>query len=559
MQNGKSTIKDVFDGDKIFTVPKYQRAYAWDEKNLIDFLDDLKNQIETKKYFLGTFLFHERGIRGDYELIDIVDGQQRLTTFSIFIKVLIDCLGKDKSKIVSNRSVRKYIKDDDTFKFELSNDDNLFLHTYILGDDSSINAKTETPSQNKLLFAKKFFQQNLASFQKHELESLFEKSTSSEVLLYVVQDISSATQIFELLNDRGRKLTDLESIKSFLMYMVGIAQKNSDQSINDIQDGFSAIYRVIEKNEINANDALRYHTIAFEKSTVNDYENPKDFIKKKINIIIKKENKEELVKNEVLAYVSRLKESFQIYAELKTNSTNLESINDLHMIGRVAPFYPLMMKIKKDSPDKLDGLIKSITKFTFRAALIGLRSNGETDLYRAIRNNEDILTVVKSITDNNWWNINNRSKEVLEYNNFYEWVNKNVVKYILYKYENKLRYEKGYPLLSKNDYFCISEREKLNIEHITAQRTKELSLTEDFKENYLHSLGNLVIDSTASNSRKSNNSPKSKQNEFVAAPLMSQNEINQSKINWNKLIEIKNFIKTRDANLKKFISDNWGI
>ena len=30
--------------------------------------------------------------------------------------------------------------------------------------------------------------------------------------------------------------------------MVGIAQKNSDQSINDIQDGFSAIYRIIEKN-----------------------------------------------------------------------------------------------------------------------------------------------------------------------------------------------------------------------------------------------------------------------------------------------------------------------
>jgi uncharacterized protein with ParB-like and HNH nuclease domain len=559
MQNGKSTIKDVFDGDKIFTVPKYQRAYAWDEKNLVDFLDDLKNQIETKKYFLGTFLFHERGRRGDYELIDIVDGQQRLTTFSIFIKVIIDCLRKYNSDVVSNKSVRKYIRDDDTFKFELSNDDNLFLHTYILGDDSGRNPKIETPSQNKLFFAKTFFQENLTPIQKPDLESLFEKATTSEVLLYVVQDISSATQIFELLNDRGKKLTDLESIKSFLMYMVGVAQENSDQSITDIQDGFSAIYRIIEKNEINANDALRYHTIAFEKSTVNDYESPKDFIKKKINKIIKKENKEILVSKVVLAYVSRLKESFQLYAELKMNSTNIESLDDLQMIGRVAPFYPLMMKIKKDSPDKLDELIKHISKFTFRATLIGLRSNGESDLYRSIRDGEDILAAVKSITVNNRWNINNRSKEVLDYNNFYEWVNNNVVKYILFKYENKLRSDKGYPLLSKKDYFSIDVREKLNIEHITAQQSKELNLTDDFKENYIHALGNLVIDSTASNSRKSNNPPKSKQKEFVAAPLMSQNEINQSNTNWKKLSEIKTFIKTRDSKLKKFISENWGI
>jgi hypothetical protein len=408
------------------------------------------------------------------------------------------------------------------------------------------------------MFAKNYFKKHLSELKKTELESLFTKATASEVLLYVVQDISSATQIFELLNDRGRELTNLESIKSSLMYMVGVSITNSDQSINDIQDGFSSIYRTIEQYEIEPDDVLRYHTIAFETCTVDDYENPKKFIQKKINRLIKN-GEMNLVNKEVLEYVSRIKESFQIFADLKSNTMKLESLDDLEMIGRVAPFYPLMMKVKKDSPDKLDELVTELTKFTFRATLIGLRSNGESDLYKSIRNNEDLVSIARTITADNWWQINDRSKAILEYKNFYEWINKNTVKYILFKYENHLREEKGYPLLSKSDYFSSDERKKLNIEHVTAQRTKELKLTDNFKENYLQSLGNLVIDSTASNSSKSNNSPKSKQKAFATAPLMSQNEINQSKTNWSRIIEIQKFIKTRDANLKDYISQKWSI
>lgn len=60
MENGQKTIRDLFDGSKIFNIPQYQRAYAWEEQQLNDFVDDIKNQKIDKDYFFGTILFQAR-------------------------------------------------------------------------------------------------------------------------------------------------------------------------------------------------------------------------------------------------------------------------------------------------------------------------------------------------------------------------------------------------------------------------------------------------------------------------------------------------------------------
>ncbi|MGL5951124.1 MAG: DUF262 domain-containing protein [Cetobacterium sp.] len=153
MQNGSLQVKDLFNGDRIFNVPKYQRAYAWEKSNLEDFLEDLKNQRDLEKnYFLGTFLFHRKDDRQGYEYIDIVDGQQRLTTMVIFLKSILELLEKKGSQLINIRIYKKYIYDDECFKLELENEDNSFLHKFILSD--SKNPEYETPSQKNLIFAK---------------------------------------------------------------------------------------------------------------------------------------------------------------------------------------------------------------------------------------------------------------------------------------------------------------------------------------------------------------------------------------------------------------------
>ena len=154
MQTGKSTVKTIFDGTRIFNIPIYQRSYSWDKDNLQDFLTDLVNQYKDRKYFLGSFLFHINGTREEFTVIDIVDGQQRLTTFIIFIQTLIKRLVEKNSTLVSQRTQRIFIKDEDVYKLELSNEETSFLHNYILSDYPFDKIKAKTPSQSLLLQSK---------------------------------------------------------------------------------------------------------------------------------------------------------------------------------------------------------------------------------------------------------------------------------------------------------------------------------------------------------------------------------------------------------------------
>lgn len=552
MQNGNVKVKDLFNGDRIFNIPKYQRAYAWKEENLEYFLDDLKNQRSEKSYFLGTLLFHEKKARGEYEFIDVVDGQQRLTTIIIFMKIIINILLKQNSIEVSNKTYARYIYDGHSHKLELENEDSSFLHNKIFGDIEII--EFETPSQKKLHDAKKYFAEELSKLERHDLERMFTVLINADIILYVVNKISDATQIFELLNDRGRKLTDLEGVKSFLMYRIGCLnlKDNGDQSIDDIQNNFAAIYRSIEKHNINENDILRYHTIAFEDSKTSDYNSPEKFIKNKINKLFEKSIEDTKIRHEIIEYVERLRGSFSIFNSIKDNSIKINHLDNLFMIGRVNSFYPLLMYTYKYNNDKFSGFVNNLTKFTFRASLIRLKNDNE-NFYKYIRDEDDFTDLFKWIFDGNWWNINGRVDEVLNYRNYFEWINNNTIKYILFSYENHLRKNKGYPLLTLETYFSADKREKLNIEHITAQRAKNIKPTSKFEEEYLHSLGNLVIDTTSSNSRKSNNPVDKKLQEYSRAPIMSQNEINNEKIDWDNIKDVKLFIDKRNEILINFI------
>ena len=81
----RKTVEDILSSSKItYKVPTYQRSFDWGKEELQEFLDDLDEASENKKkdLFLGNFIFD---IRNKKELneIEIVDGQQRLTTISL--------------------------------------------------------------------------------------------------------------------------------------------------------------------------------------------------------------------------------------------------------------------------------------------------------------------------------------------------------------------------------------------------------------------------------------------------------------------------------------------
>ena len=75
--------KILVDDEKFYQIPDYQRPYSWDKDNLSDLVDDLVNAYlsnQEENYFCGSLVLINEP---QSERFDIIDGQQRTTTFTI--------------------------------------------------------------------------------------------------------------------------------------------------------------------------------------------------------------------------------------------------------------------------------------------------------------------------------------------------------------------------------------------------------------------------------------------------------------------------------------------
>ena len=77
--------QNIFDLDGEYMIPLYQRAFAWEEKQLEQLIDDINDIRDEDNYYIGALVVARNGNR-----FEVVDGQQRLTS----LYLLISCLGK---------------------------------------------------------------------------------------------------------------------------------------------------------------------------------------------------------------------------------------------------------------------------------------------------------------------------------------------------------------------------------------------------------------------------------------------------------------------------------
>src|SRR5207248_5623134 len=121
-------INKLFDREnRRFEIPSYQRAYSWGDKQINQFIEDLKNAV--KQYYLGHFLFEEK----DENTLYVIDGQKRLTTCVIFFSVIKKELEKreidgEKLNLDLDYIISSYIRDlkKGTQKFKTVHYDNNF-------------------------------------------------------------------------------------------------------------------------------------------------------------------------------------------------------------------------------------------------------------------------------------------------------------------------------------------------------------------------------------------------------------------------------------------------
>ena len=569
MLDGQKAIKDLFDGSRIFNIPKYQRAYAWEEDQLNAFIEDLENQDANKDHFFGTILLQKLQKQpqdGEFTTIDIVDGQQRITTIIIFMKLLL--IQQEDKGIDVTRPKRIYIKDIDTYKLSVLDLDNDFFESYILEDNVSGDNEVETPSQRRLINAKEHLDHWIKA-HPDKVNEFIRKIGSMKVLTYSVEDDSEAALMFETTNNRGKSLTSLEKVKSFLMhktYLTSNSPKKAETGLKRLQNRFSKIYRVYEEIENPENirgefgktdeDAiLQYHSIAFENWKGKEYQDSVRMINRQVNGLIKA-NKTVDAEKLINRYSRELRESFKIINKLLLSRDSF--LLDIFALNRPAAFYPLLIKVRKldqsNGRQNFEKVARLVEIICFRFGIIGARSDkGVSQLYvlardfvRDIKQQQlsleskfmKLISELKKFVDN--YCDNTLFTDRLRARGFYEDVDRGDQRYIFWKYENYIREKSGYPEMMSHDEFTTDNpRSKFSMEHIIPQNPKEskvvvddsiLSVTDfespEFKEDYLHSIGNLTIDPLSANASKSNQDFEYKdQMYFRRAPLMTQNEL----------------------------------
>lgn len=587
MDNGRKSLSEVFSGNKYFSIPYYQRGYAWSDKQLEDFFDDFNTQYNMSNYYYGTILLFDKGRRFENEYFEIVDGQQRLTTLIIFVSCLVKKMREIGFKEKQcDKLYESFVKNDDgLYILTLQSEDNDFFQTRILGKE-----KTEfinTPSQAKLLNAKEKLTSWLSNCSAEQISEFVNKIYSTHVLIYLINTQVESAMIFETTNDRGKPLTNLEKTKSYLMYKACVLTEDTNQIISNLQSRFNQIYRdYAEVEDIfpDENAILQYSFIAYADwgSTIKykkEYQHYIEVMKDRVEDLIKKGDRKKL--NEYIEnYTVQIQTSFETIKAMMKNPCN--ELKDVIAIGKIANFYPLLMKCYRADDEKKKNFAKICHLceiFSFRVyVVLNYSSNmAQTTWYnlaRDFKGNFDtlikqIVALIKGVNDDEKF-INNLSSRT--FFNDYGTSEKN---YFFWKYENYIR-QNEQPVATQMPHSDLNEKEnkklKLSIEHIVAQRNsdeKSRIISDDLKvqvgqankfdKEYLHSIGNLTIDPQSANSSKGRKDVDIKISKyFVKAPYKCQNELlefleKEGRIEKWTIESINN----RKEKLLKFAKDTW--
>ena len=414
----------LFSLSKIFTerilrIPDYQRGYAWTDKQLKEFWNDLLQLSDGKNHYTGVltletvpessfskwtddmWIIQYKGYTPYY----IVDGQQRLTTSIILIQSISEYVPNDKSlNFTSANEIRKKFifesKDNSIsrsyiFGYEKDNPSYEFLKTKIFLEQSdTASANEETIYTSNLEKSKNFFAEKLSKMKFEEVEFLYRKLTQNFLFnIYSISEDIDVFVAFETMNNRGKPLSHLELLKNRLIYIstkFDTDDYEKSKLRNSINESWKAIYHQLGRNKDNPlsdDEFLTTHFLVYHENALKDFQEntlgytnayirrfgrgyqdylleekftPKNVDNNKLNV------------QEVYEYVTSLKESVEIWYQLLNPADSsfsddekiyIEKLNRLD-IKKVAPIIMVFYQKEKGVLSRMR-LLKLLEKYLF--------------------------------------------------------------------------------------------------------------------------------------------------------------------------------------------------
>ena len=162
-----------------FIIPVYQRDYNWEEKHCENLFNDIKRIAENKEiisHFIGSIVYIQNGIyeTGEINQLDIIDGQQRITTLTLLLLALYYKLKKSQNerkskKIYNQYLINEYVEKGTTLKLILPEENLNILEKLLLTNEEKelLDYKYTNLIKNFI-----YFQKNIENYNEEEIEKI---------------------------------------------------------------------------------------------------------------------------------------------------------------------------------------------------------------------------------------------------------------------------------------------------------------------------------------------------------------------------------------------------
>ncbi len=520
-----SYLQDILKDKLYYQIPIYQRPYQWTEENCEKLLDDLFFNYEDDRksdYFCGSLVLIAISEDSKVKTYDVVDGQQRLSTFILLAKVLADLYNGLDLDSEYLEYLQESWKDRHTERKRLSFN-TIGSNAEYDFQDALEHFNDSQASKNKII--ENNYLKN-AICLKNYLEKKEIKNINNFIdwlycnVVFVTitcPDADKALRIFNVLNARGLALNATDIFKGELLKELA---KEEDQK--KLVSRWNALSQKCSDNDLTMETLFSWYL---------DYLNPvtsKEEMEKMLVTWFKNLNKTPL------EYLKGVEDFYNAYCEIlemQDRHAHLLSYKDddyLHVILCTSLLHHY-------SDQDIEALKELLVKFYYQDWVAGqtksTRSQTCCNIIKALKEKQSVENiasiVVKKYLDDK--NITQRFKENLQDSNLYTKF------YFAGKSAKKNSWLK--PVLILVEYFISDdprpkriEKNDFHVEHILPQKPDPSSqwvkdFSEEERELYTHSLANLTLLGGTKNAQASNLDFKDKQKIYMG----EENKLNKKK------------------------------
>lgn len=396
------TLPEIFEGN-FFCIPDYQRGYAWDEKQIDELLKDIDHLLldtSAVRHYTGTLVLSLN--KDQSNQYHIVDGQQRLTTLVIFFK----CISLVADKVEKERITVKYLIrgaiGNDQFVLKLNTDTRKFFEKVVLADANLENCPITLESHERLLNARNLIvkwldQQTSSGVSIEQILNILEDRLG--FLVYSPVEDAETGIMFEVINNRGKQLSELEKVKNYLIYC---SIKLSALSLRDeITEHWSDILQSLNKakktSPAEESSFLRYCLVVFFKMNKTDSQYGYDVLKDRIKIdqFLQSSEKKKQTITKLQEFIQFLKLAAKWYEHLyapnyvgldKTIKPLIENIRAQNVHASIMPLFLALVLKNKGKGEILERHLQLLEKLNFRVyianGMTSRKDTGQGDLYQ---------------------------------------------------------------------------------------------------------------------------------------------------------------------------------